>query len=91
MTELLNLRISELNEKLTTSNDRTVNGCARCGSRNIRRSARYGFRDRVVSFLGLRPYRCGRCYRRFYAGPALTEQLMAVADTEPATLQIGRC
>jgi hypothetical protein len=41
--------------------------CKSCKSLNIRRSHRKGFLEKMLRFLMIRPYRCERCHRRFYA------------------------
>ena len=40
--------------------------CPRCGAGYAQRSRRKGLKDRLASALGLRPYRCWVCNRRFY-------------------------
>lgn len=52
--------------------------CPRCGSSSVYRDNRRGFWERyVLMFLGLRPYHCGYCGRRFYNKPS------AKGRTEP--------
>src|SRR5579863_38406 len=41
--------------------------CPSCKGEDCVRSRRHGFVDRVVSFAALRPWRCMKCRRRFYA------------------------
>ncbi len=40
--------------------------CPKCGNSRAHRSHRT-FRDRIVSWLSLKPYRCADCQHRFYA------------------------
>jgi PilZ domain len=41
--------------------------CPLCGNRNVHRSHRQGFLENyLLCFLGLSPYRCEACYRRFF-------------------------
>ncbi|HJL18691.1 MAG TPA: hypothetical protein RMH99_23720 [Sandaracinaceae bacterium LLY-WYZ-13_1] len=44
--------------------DRTTRPCPRCGSVDVRRSRRRP-PDRWLSLIGLFPWRCLRCTRRF--------------------------
>ena len=41
--------------------------CSRCGGTNIYRLPRSGVIDKILGVLKLRPYRCLRCYVRFYS------------------------
>jgi DNA-directed RNA polymerase subunit RPC12/RpoP len=44
--------------------------CPRCGHREIERASRRGLMEEMLlPLLGLRPYRCVRCLRRFYDRP----------------------
>jgi hypothetical protein len=38
--------------------------CKGCGSRNIRRTHRIGFKDRLLSLFGYYPYHCHKCQAR---------------------------
>jgi hypothetical protein len=40
--------------------------CPMCGWMDVRRSTPHGFLDRLVSIVGLVPYRCRSCGQRFY-------------------------
>ncbi len=40
--------------------------CPSCKSTNVRRSRSHAFRDRIMKFAGLTPYRCRECHRRFF-------------------------
>ncbi len=40
--------------------------CPKCGKSTAHRSHR-SFRDRIISWLGFKPYRCRDCNHRFYA------------------------
>ena len=40
--------------------------CRKCGFRNVRRSKSHTALDTLGRFFFLRPYRCGKCLRRFY-------------------------
>jgi predicted methyltransferase len=40
--------------------------CRHCGGRTIDREARRGILDNLMVIARLRPYRCRRCYLRFY-------------------------
>jgi hypothetical protein len=42
--------------------------CPRCYSERSRRSKRRSLRDYVIGLTGLRPWRCGSCGLRFFAG-----------------------
>jgi hypothetical protein len=41
--------------------------CPQCRSERCNRSRRQGVRDHTLGVLGLRPWRCEHCNRRFYA------------------------
>lgn len=42
--------------------------CPLCGSRNIHRSKRRGFAERLAGMVTpIRPFRCNDCYQRVYA------------------------
>lgn len=41
--------------------------CPSCGWHDCARSERRGFRDRLATWIVLRPWRCMKCKRRFYA------------------------
>lgn len=58
----------------TFSNFRKT-ACPFCGQGDFRRSRRHGVLERMLSnILGVYPYRCTECDRRFYArGPLLKE------------------
>jgi DNA-directed RNA polymerase subunit RPC12/RpoP len=44
--------------------------CPRCGHRGIERASRRGaVEELLLPLVGLRPYRCLRCLRRFYDRP----------------------
>lgn len=47
---------------------RTLNlpKCGRCGFRGVRRAKSHKAFDSLGRFFFLRPYRCGKCLRRFY-------------------------
>lgn len=41
-------------------------GCMKCGFRSVRRAKSHKMLDYFARLLFLRPYRCGKCLRRFY-------------------------
>ena len=41
-------------------------GCMKCGFRSVRRAKSHKMLDNLARLLFLRPYRCGKCLRRFY-------------------------
>jgi hypothetical protein len=59
--------------------------CPRCKGKNVRRCHRSGILDHLVGLLGWGPYRCSRCYRRFYAW----RTKLTAAETEPADQRPG--
>ena len=40
--------------------------CPKCDSPEVQRSHRRGLGDHLISLIFLRPFRCRRCYHRFY-------------------------
>ena len=44
-----------------------IPSCPKCGRPKVRRSQRDNFTDFAVGYVGLLPYRCRSCLRRFYA------------------------
>ena len=42
--------------------------CPQCRSHHCRRSRRRGLKDYAIGLTGLRPWRCTKCDRRFFAG-----------------------
>jgi len=42
--------------------------CPSCGSDNVHRSRRKWY-ERPISLIGIRPYRCYHCDRRFFSFP----------------------
>ncbi len=51
--------------------------CPSCGSSDIHRSRRRGFKDRMRSWLGLWPYTCHGCETRFVNGVRYGPRVMA--------------
>ena len=55
--------------------------CPKCGSGDIRHSARSGLMDSLMGLFQRRPYRCRNCRKRFYA------YRPSVPPTEPDTAE----
>jgi DNA-directed RNA polymerase subunit RPC12/RpoP len=43
--------------------------CPHCGGKILDREPQHGFFDKVMRVVHLRPFRCRRCYHRFYGLP----------------------
>lgn len=52
--------------------------CPYCGSSDICRSRRRGFREQFLCLFWLRPFRCGRCDRRHFGFRWVHEQRIAL-------------
>jgi len=57
---------SRVKMEASPRNMAVAGSCPHCGGKILDREARHGFFDKVMRVVHLRPFRCRRCYHRFY-------------------------